>query len=170
LTLIVMVVAWLGEFNVLQRFALTKQIPTRNLLLTSGIFAFSYLVRTIIDSLAVLAPETLKQLQLSSCEEQNIKWAVLVFFLHFLGEVLPLSLLFWMQAKLYFGEQDDDSKERMEETYYADDFRQTLPYKDNNNSEGSIGSLLSYSEFKNERSSNLDTTQDSFNFRGLGKL
>jgi len=67
LTLIVMVVAWLGEFNVLQRFALTKQIPTRNLLLTSGIFAFSYLVRTIIDSLAVLAPETLKQLQLSSC-------------------------------------------------------------------------------------------------------
>jgi hypothetical protein len=28
-------------------------------------------------------------------------WAILVFFIHFLGEVLPLFVLFYMQSTMY---------------------------------------------------------------------
>lgn len=33
-------------------------------------------------------------------------WALIVFFVHFLGEVAPLSLIFWVQSKDFSKDQE----------------------------------------------------------------
>lgn len=96
-----MCAAWLKEYSVLKRFALYNKIPTRNLLITTGIFSLSYVVRTLLNLLSLIDPTKLRNLQMNSCLNGSIGWALVVFFTHFLGEILPLFLLFWMQLTMY---------------------------------------------------------------------
>lgn len=101
LTFFFMVFAWLKEYEILNRFATNNKIPARNLLLTSGVFAFSFIVRTLLDFTALFDAKDLINLQEESCLNNKAGWALLVFGVHFFGEILPLSLLFWLQAKIY---------------------------------------------------------------------
>jgi hypothetical protein len=39
----------------------------------------------------------LMNMQKDSCKNETMDWALLVFFLAFFGEVMPLSVLYWMQ-------------------------------------------------------------------------
>ena len=39
-------------------------------------------------------------MQTECCENNGVAWALMIFFLHFLGEVFPLAVLFWMQIVL----------------------------------------------------------------------
>jgi hypothetical protein len=39
----------------------------------------------------------LMSMQKDSCNNKTMDWALLVFFLAFFGEVMPLSVLYWMQ-------------------------------------------------------------------------
>jgi hypothetical protein len=54
----------------------------------------------VLNTLGLFDPKLLRNLQLNSCVNGTIGWSLLVFFTHFLGEVLPLSLLFWMQFSI----------------------------------------------------------------------
>lgn len=54
LTFIVMVLAWLNEYKVVARLAEINKIPAQNLIITSGIFAFSFIVRTVLDFTALV--------------------------------------------------------------------------------------------------------------------
>jgi hypothetical protein len=49
-----MIVAWTREYSVLKGFAQFNNLPARNLLIISGMFAFSYIVRTILNFVAFL--------------------------------------------------------------------------------------------------------------------
>jgi hypothetical protein len=51
-----MLFAWIDEYKVLARLAESNKIPANNLLLTSGIFAFSFVVRTVLDFTAIVSP------------------------------------------------------------------------------------------------------------------
>jgi hypothetical protein len=62
-----MVFAWLKEYEILNRFATNNKIPARNLLLTSGVFAFSFIVRTLLDFTALFDAKGLINLQEDSC-------------------------------------------------------------------------------------------------------
>jgi hypothetical protein len=91
-----MMFAWTKEYKVLKKFAEMNRIPFRNLLITSGVFAFSFIVRTLLDFTATVDTNKLMKLQTNSCNNNSAGWALLVFFTHFLGEIFPLSLLFWL--------------------------------------------------------------------------
>ena len=54
MTFIVMVVAYMKEYQILSRLAEQNKIPANNLLITSGVFAFSFIVRTLLDLTAVV--------------------------------------------------------------------------------------------------------------------
>jgi len=54
MTFIVMVIAYIKEYQILSRLAEHNQIPAKNLLITSGVFAFSFIVRTLLDLTAVV--------------------------------------------------------------------------------------------------------------------
>lgn len=54
LTFIVMVLTWLNEYKILASFAVTNKIPAQNLIITSGIFAFSFVIRTVLDFTALV--------------------------------------------------------------------------------------------------------------------
>ena len=71
------------------------------MLITTGIFSGSYVLRTILNFFALFDGQALVNLQVNSCENGTDGWAMLVFCLHFFGEVLPLSLLFCMQISIY---------------------------------------------------------------------
>lgn len=101
LTLVVMIWAWTREYRVLNRFSQPNYIPARNLLITTGIFAGSYVLRTILNFVALFDAQSLVNLQVNSCENGTDGWAILVFCIHFFGEILPLSLLFCMQISIY---------------------------------------------------------------------
>ena len=109
LTFIVMVLAWLNEYKVLASLAETNKIPAQNLIITSGIFAFSFVVRTVLDFTALVDSKAILNLQSTSCVNDKAGWAILVFITHFLGEIMPLSVLFWLQAKIY--QKIDDNHE-----------------------------------------------------------
>lgn len=89
-----MIVAWSREYDILKGFAQFNNLPARNLLIISGIFAFSYIVRTVLNFVAFFDEKALVNLQKSSCLNSTDGWAFLVFFTHFLGEVLPLFFIF----------------------------------------------------------------------------
>jgi hypothetical protein len=89
-----MIVAWTREYNVLKGFAQFNNLPARNLLIISGIFAFSYMVRTILNFVAFFNKNLLMNLQENSCYYNTVGWALLVFSTHFFGEVLPLFFIF----------------------------------------------------------------------------
>jgi hypothetical protein len=91
-----MMFAWTKEYKILKSFAEMNRIPFRNLLITSGVFAFSFIVRTLLDFTATVDTKKLVALQYNSCKNSTAGWALLVFFTHFLGEIFPLSLLFWL--------------------------------------------------------------------------
>ena len=59
MTFIVMVLAWLKEYKILASLAEQNKIPANNLLITSGIFAFSFIVRTVLDFTAVVDAKAL---------------------------------------------------------------------------------------------------------------
>jgi hypothetical protein len=63
-----MVVCYIQEYQVLKRFAQVNQIPANNVLITSGIFAFSYSIRTAIDFVQI-SSDCLMTLQTVSCED-----------------------------------------------------------------------------------------------------
>lgn len=100
-TFVLMMFAWTKEYKILKSFAEMNRIPFRNLLISSGVFAFSFIVRTLLDFTATVDTKKLVALQYNSCKNNTAGWALLVFFTHFLGEIFPLSLLFWLQAKMY---------------------------------------------------------------------
>jgi hypothetical protein len=54
-------------------------------------------VRTVLNSISLFDTEQLMNLQRNSCLDGTMDWALLVFFLAFFGEVMPLSVLYWMQ-------------------------------------------------------------------------
>jgi hypothetical protein len=95
-----MIVAWTREYNILKGFAQFNNLPARNLLIISGIFAFSYIVRTILNFVAFFDSKSLTKLQKNSCDNKSDGWALLVFFTHFLGEVLPLFFIFCVQRTM----------------------------------------------------------------------
>ena len=58
-TFVLMMISWSNEYKVLKSFAEMNQIPFRNLLITSGVFAFSFIVRTLLDFIAAVDTEVL---------------------------------------------------------------------------------------------------------------
>jgi hypothetical protein len=97
-TFIVMVVAWSREYTVLKRIESAEL--SRKLFYTSGIFSFSYIVRTVVNFIALVDGPALTKLQTNSCINQTDGWAILVFCTHFFGEIFPLFVLFSMELKL----------------------------------------------------------------------
>lgn len=97
-TFIVMIVAWSREYTVLKRIESAEL--SRKLYITSGIFSFSYVVRTVVNFIAWVDGQALTNLQTTCCEDQTDGWAFVVFFVHFFGEIFPLFVLFCMQLRL----------------------------------------------------------------------
>lgn len=85
-------------------------MPVKNLLITTGIFAFSFGIRTLIDFIQLIDPDMFVNLQDNSCFNNTAGWALLVFFMHCFGEVLPLSVLFWVQLKTNKGRKTANSR------------------------------------------------------------
>ena len=61
----------------------------------------------MLDFTALVDSKAILNLQLTSCVNDKAGWAILVFVTHFLGEIMPLSLLFWLQAKIYYKIHDN---------------------------------------------------------------
>ena len=55
----------------------------------------------MLNFVALFDVTALVDLQEKSCNDGTDGWAILVFCLHFFGEILPLSLLFCMQISIY---------------------------------------------------------------------
>lgn len=96
-----MVYCFSKEYAILKQFAQHNNVPVNNLLITMFIFGFSYSIRSGVDLMQAIDNQILYQLQLNCCVNDSKGYALVLFFLHFFGEVLPLSVLFWLQAKIY---------------------------------------------------------------------
>lgn len=73
----------------------------RNLIATSAIFTLSYIVRTVIDFFMISETSWVRSMQYNSCVNGTAGWAITNFMFHLIGEILPLSILFYMQTTNY---------------------------------------------------------------------
>ena len=78
--------------------------PTTRVLLINLTQAISYMVRAASNMWQIADTQgnsSIKYFQYRACKEQNAKYAVFIFFLHFFGEILPLCLIFRLQVYMY---------------------------------------------------------------------
>jgi len=61
-----------------------------------GIYSLSFIIRATFNILALFDSKSITDLQTNSCLNCNGHWAFLIFFIAFFGEVLPLTLLYFM--------------------------------------------------------------------------
>jgi hypothetical protein len=101
LTLAVLVWQWTKEYAILQRVLMYTKVPLRNLRVTYGAIVLSYLLRASTSLTEVIKKGSLESLHTKSCENGDVKWAVMVFFYYLVGEITPLCLVFLMHVQKY---------------------------------------------------------------------
>ena len=79
-----------------EKFAKDRErSPAKRVLYIGIIYGFSFFIRTALNFTAFVHPETILNIQENGCNG-SVGWAFLVFSVHFFGEILPLSLLFYL--------------------------------------------------------------------------
>ena len=72
------------------------------MLVINLLIATSYIIRAVANLWMVIPYDenenVLVKIQYRSCKHHSIGFALYIFFLHFFGEILPLSLIFYMQV------------------------------------------------------------------------
>jgi len=97
---LLMVIAYKENKLLKAKFGLNQGNPLWRFRVTVCTYAGSFLFRAIFNLYIVSNSAEIDEIQKNSCEDNTVGWALIVFFLHFLGEVFPLAVLFWMQIVL----------------------------------------------------------------------
>ena len=104
---------------------MVKGSPARKNLFTNSIYAFSFVVRMALNWWTTMDPEQVMHVQCMGHYYGTKGWAIIVFMIHSIGEIIPLSLLFWVQS-LNLEKIKSNSHESLRDTTTTEMNRTTL--------------------------------------------